>query len=115
MLTYWANDRGVVLYAVPPAGMNDPVGTDDPVQALKQNLILFIADQFSYEPTQAQKSNAARAFRVLKARSRGPALMNMQPNTPRGSGNTWYNACVSDCSNGSQSIVTETNVQVVSE
>ena len=116
MLEFWRNDRGVILYSEIPTNMNAGIGTADPVQALKENLILYIADHFFYEPTQAQRSNASRSFRVLKARSNGPATMNCPNKMPRGSGNTWYNSCYyDDCENGSQPIVTESGVQVVSE
>ena len=115
MLDLWRNDRGVVLYSVNPETMLAPVGTADPIMALWQNLTIYIADHFAHAPTQLQLNNASRSFRVLKARSRGPALMARPNRMPRGSGNTWRNTIVcGECDDTtSNAIVTETDIQVI--
>ena len=110
MLDFWADEQSITLYAVTPSNMNEAVSTGDPVQALKQNLILYIADHYYYEPTPSQKSNAARSLRAVRSRG-GPVYMNRPKNQPRGSGNRYYKH--RNCDGGSRPIVTQTDVQII--
>ena len=112
MLEFWTNEQGIILYFTIPVDMNEAVGTGDPVQALKQNLILYIADHYYYDPTPAQKSNAARSLRALRSRANTP-YMNRPKNQPRGSGNTWRRGYYNDCDSGSKNYVTNTGVKVI--
>ena len=113
MLNFWADERNVELYALTPEHMDESVSTGDPVRALKENLIVYIADHFFYEPTPGQKNAAASSFRAIKGRNSGPVLINRQANQPRGSGNRWYKGRhYGDCG-GSRPIVTQTDVQIV--
>lgn len=110
MLNMWL-DSGLTLYGGIPKSMDDSIGTEDPKQALWQNLVVFAADLFMYSPTPRQAANAEIGMRTIRNRSNGTAYTRKPKNMPRGSGNTWYKNCRDS---KSRNLTNEQEINIVS-
>lgn len=108
MLDYWEDSKNLLLYGNRPTNIDSVFGSEDPVVALYQNLIIYIADDFAYDFTAQQSSRADDSLRTLRNRINGLPKMNRPSRMPRGSNNSWYNYYFlnSDGSNCSQALVT---------
>lgn len=90
MLDLW-DSQGFVLYGNRPDSMMSEVGTADPKTALYTNLVMFLAPEFAYEPTQSDRSQAGNSLRTIRNRLRKRPIMNRPSRMPRGTNNYWYN------------------------
>lgn len=82
------SSRGYPLWGNKPSSINDSLGSADPFNFLVSNLVIDIADYFSYTPTISQMSKAKASSVVVINRTLQPRHF-CGLNNPRGSGNSY--------------------------
>jgi len=108
MLDMW-EAQGFKLYGNRPTGMQNTIGSEEPLVALYRNLALMIASQYFYEPSQLQRAQADNALRSIRNRRRRPPCMSRPSRMPRGSNNYWYNFYFFDYYDNDENGVLENN------
>lgn len=111
MMNEWRG-KPYVLFTANPQTMNDPVGTEDPINLFINGLTIDVAPQFGYIPTIEQKTLASSSVATLSRRVKRLPTMRRPNRMPRGSGNYFRGNFVADCYG---SLLNESEVPLLTE